>query len=467
MEARDFGCPRVPNVKQGGVDMKNMISILALFAAVAVQAGTTVVVQSVTGDVSSGLLTVNYRLSGDSAVITLAGETNDVPVADSAFRRVTGDVNKVVVSGDHEIRWYPDDDFGNGAFAPDEFKAVVKVWPTNSPPDYLVIDLKNNTASYYTCTNVMPGRITDVRYLTDEMVFRRIPAAGVVWRMGSPIGESGRSASYEATRYVKLNADYYLAVFETTQCQAGHLFGVSTGLWKTYNYGIPGGETNLLPHCRFTYNSLRGNAKSYAYWPVNGHDITYTDGFGAARTKYSFAFDYPTEAQWEFACRSGESAAFNNGCELGGNPYDPQLNDTAWHVGNSSNEFSGCAFPHRPGLLRPNRLGLYDMLGNVAEYCLDSYGTVSQNASDASAVVEDPAGPNPDLFATYVYRTLRGGGFASKASDCRSSSRVGIPMGWDASDSIYYNVGTRPEKVTKLYQGSMGVRVCLPAVAVK
>jgi formylglycine-generating enzyme required for sulfatase activity len=107
------------------------------------------------------------------------------------------------------------------------------------------------------------------------------------------------------------------------------------------------------------------------------------------------------------------------------------------------------------------------MLGNVAEYCLDSYGTVSQNASDASAVVEDPAGPNPDLSATYVYRTLRGGGFASKASDCRSSSRVGIPMGWDASDSIYYNVGTRPEKVTKLYQGSMGVRVCLPAVAVK
>ena len=453
--------------------MKNIVLILTFCAAVAVSAGTTVAVKSVSSDPSTGILTVSYSLSGDCAVVTLSAETNGIPVPDVAFRRVTGDVNKVVAAdgGDCEIRWCPDDDFGNGVFASGGFKAVVKAWPTNSPPDYLVLDLKNNAARYYTCTNVMPGCVTDYRYLTDNMVFRRIPAAGVVWRMGSPVGENGRTASNEATRYVKLEKDYYLAVFETTQCQARYLFGKETPLWKSYNYNIPACETNLLPYCRFSYNSLRGNPNNstcaYAYWPVDGHKITYTEGFGAARSKYSFEFDYPTEAQWEFACRAGEPAAFNNGCELVSNPYEPQLDDTAWHIGNSSNAFANCAFPKRPGLLRPNAFGLYDMLGNVWEYCLDCHAAITQNAADALAVVEDPKGPEPDLSATYVFRTLRGGGFASKASDCRSSSRLGIPMGWDASDNIYYNVDVIVEKVKKLYQGSMGVRVCMPAIAVK
>ena len=449
--------------------MKNIIAILSFCAAAAMSAGTTVAVKSISADPSSGMLTVSYSLSGDPAVVTLSAETNGIPVPDAAFRRVTGDANRIVTAADDcEIRWCPDDDFGNEAFASGRFKAVLKVWTTNSPPDYLVLDLKDNAARYYTCTNVMPGCVTDYRYLTDFMVFRRIPAAGVVWRMGSPVGENGRAASYEATRYVKLDKDYYLAVFETTQCQARHLFGKETSLWKSYSYNIPGCETNLLPYCRFSYNSLRGNPNSsYSYWPDNGHQITYEEGFGAARSKYSFEFDYPTEAQWEFACRAGEPAAFNNGCELLSNPYEPQLDDTAWHVGNSSNVFANCAFPKRPGLLRPNAFGLYDMLGNVWEYCLDCHAGISQNTADASEVAENPKGPAPDLSATYVYRTLRGGGFASKASDCRSSSRLGIPMGWDASDGIYYNVGVAVEKMKKLYQGSMGVRVCMPAIAVK
>ena len=177
--------------------MKNIIAILSFCAAAAMSAGTTVAVKSISADPSSGMLTVSYSLSGDPAVVTLSAETNGIPVPDAAFRRVTGDANRIVTAADDcEIRWCPDDDFGNEAFASGRFKAVLKVWTTNSPPDYLVLDFKDNAARYYTCTNVMPGCVTDYRYLTDFMVFRRIPAAGVVWRMGSPVGENCRAASY-------------------------------------------------------------------------------------------------------------------------------------------------------------------------------------------------------------------------------------------------------------------------------
>ena len=99
--------------------MKNIVLILTFCAAVAVSAGTTVAVKSVSSDPSTGILTVSYSLSGDCAVVTLSAETNGIPIPDAAFRRVTGDVNKVVAAdgGDCEIRWCPDDDFGNGVFA--------------------------------------------------------------------------------------------------------------------------------------------------------------------------------------------------------------------------------------------------------------------------------------------------------------------------------------------------------------
>jgi formylglycine-generating enzyme required for sulfatase activity len=92
----------------------------------------------------------------------------------------------------------------------------------------------------------------------------------------------------------------------------------------------------------------------------------------------------PTEAEWEFACRAGTTG-----------PRYGALDDIAWHRGNSGGH------AHEVGLKQPNAWGLYDMLGNVFEWCWDVY--------------------DPQVYGTY--RVLRGGGWFDEPWSCRASVR--------------------------------------------
>jgi formylglycine-generating enzyme required for sulfatase activity len=115
----------------------------------------------------------------------------------------------------------------------------------------------------------------------------------------------------------------------------------------------------------------------------------------------------PTEAEWEFACRAGSRSAFYSGdikelyCEV-----DAQLDAVGWYCGNSERK------PHPVAQKRPNAWGLFDMLGNVNEWCSDWYGPYPEGTPT------DPAGPD---FGTA--RVVRGGSWFSSAKDCRSASR--------------------------------------------
>ena len=111
----------------------------------------------------------------------------------------------------------------------------------------------------------------------------------------------------------------------------------------------------------------------------------------------------PTEAEWEFAARSGYSVNKYTGTE-----DDTKLNNTIWYEGNSN------ATTHQVGKLKPNNTtsAIYDMSGNIGEWCQDWYGDYTPET------VENPMGPH-----TGEFRVVRGGGWGSIASECRVSNR--------------------------------------------
>ena len=112
----------------------------------------------------------------------------------------------------------------------------------------------------------------------------------------------------------------------------------------------------------------------------------------------------PTEAEWEYACRAGSDSAAPAGA----------LAEQAWFKANAAQT------THAVGQKRPNAWGLYDMLGNVSEWCNDRY---SENAYAAPATT-DPCGPDAG-----DERVLRGGNWRSGEDHCRPAARAGEAPG--------------------------------------
>jgi formylglycine-generating enzyme required for sulfatase activity len=115
----------------------------------------------------------------------------------------------------------------------------------------------------------------------------------------------------------------------------------------------------------------------------------------------------PTEAEWEFACRAGTTTKYVTG------DLDDDLSIAAWFGAGAE------SMTHTVGRLQANPFGLYDMHGNVWEWCQDAWDPDYYQQLDKS-VVSDPAGPQP---RTGAHRVIRGGAWMWGASRCRSSYR--------------------------------------------
>ncbi len=107
----------------------------------------------------------------------------------------------------------------------------------------------------------------------------------------------------------------------------------------------------------------------------------------------------PTEAEWEYACRAGSKG-----------PYAGELDEMGWHVGNSDDS------THPVGQKKPNAWGLYDMHGNVREWCQDIYAFEYPEGA-----ATDPTGPKKE--SGDPHRSVRGGSWAGYAFFCRSAAR--------------------------------------------
>ncbi|MGO9107662.1 MAG: formylglycine-generating enzyme family protein [Thermoguttaceae bacterium] len=133
-------------------------------------------------------------------------------------------------------------------------------------------------------------------------------------------------------------------------------------------------------------------------------------------------FELPTEAQWEYACRAGSNTRYCFGSD------ESELGEYAWYAANSDGK------THPVGQKKPNAWGLYDMHGNVREWCQDWY----DSGYYAGSLRDDPKGP-----ATGLYRVDRGGSWRSPAWECRSASR-GFYEPSDRHGSLGFRVSLVP-----------------------
>lgn len=220
----------------------------------------------------------------------------------------------------------------------------------------------------------------------------RIPAG--TFTMGSPMEEVGRLAN-ETPHEVTLTKSYFLGVYEVTQDQYEKVMGSNP-------------------------NGFRGskNPKETAVEDVSWTKaVSFCKRLSEIPEEKAAGREYrlPTEAEWEYACRAGSTTSYSFG------ETAESLGAYAWFKGNSGSKI------HRVGEKQANRWGLYDMHGNVWEWCEDRFEIYPTGAST------DPKGPSEGSFRVY-----RGGCWYHGAGGCRSASRYeNLP------DNRLYNQGFR------------------------
>ncbi|MBI4660582.1 MAG: formylglycine-generating enzyme family protein [Verrucomicrobia bacterium] len=200
--------------------------------------------------------------------------------------------------------------------------------------------------------------------------------------MGSPPDEIDRGLDETLQAKVTIRHGFWMARFEVTQSQYQAVMGTNPS--------------------HFTGDSKRPVEK------VSWHDaVSYCTKLTAMEQEASrlpdgYAYRLPTEAEWEYACRAGTTTRFSFGDDSG---Y-ARLDDHAWFTGNSGST------THPVGLKRPNPWGLYDMHGNVWEWCLDHWSSSGSNERPEIATRRESA-----------LRAARGGSWLYDGRFCRSANR--------------------------------------------
>ena len=357
-------------------------------------------------------VTIDYTLEGEPAIVTIDILTNDVSVGGACLQTLTGDVNKRVGTGARKAYWQPHKEIPDAIVAAGGTRAVVTAWATSAPPDYMAVSLvATNTVRYYVDKYAVIGGDTNDIYKTDWMLFRKIPAAGVKYRMGSPETETGRNAAREAAHIVELTYDYYLAVYELTQRQ---YINIHTGKVSTSFFKVTSDFPMRPVECT-TFDSIRGSASGGYNWPANGHSVNPKSTLGLLRTRTGngLVFDLPTEAQWEYACRAGSGTAYGFSDSFGNDRTHIRSYLIGGTDGGNSNQTAAQGGSGIVGSLLPNAWGLYDMLGNVSEACLDWY--------EGNNTTCDPElGPSTSSSAR---RVRRGGAWNNGYVEVRSAFR--------------------------------------------
>ena len=379
--------------------MKRISAILLAAGLVSSACAATPVISDVvlTQDPATRLVTVTYTLSGADAIVTPDILTNGVSIGEANIRTVAGDVFRKVKAGkSRRFTWRPDYDWDGQLFAA---KAKLTAWPENDPPDWLVASLcVASNVQYYVCKEQLPWAVTSMVYKTRHLLMRRIRACGVPFTMGSISVETGRDSGREALHTAILTNDFYIGVYECTQQQYQFVTGsrpASSGYggtdaemrWYTYPASFVGTD------------ALRGAVSDGIDWPSTGHKVKANSFFDKLRKQTGIEFDLPVEAQWEFAARAGCPFGLYNGYNLNNQKQDPHLDEIAWWTSNCVRTATGALTTQPVGLKKPNAFGLYDMLGNTCETCLDYY-------------IANPTSCDPNIGPTTPSSRQRRGGCA-------------------------------------------------------
>jgi formylglycine-generating enzyme required for sulfatase activity len=219
------------------------------------------------------------------------------------------------------------------------------------------------------------GHVIEVALPQETVIqFCSIPAGS--FTMGSPEDEEGRVDGEEDQAKVVLTKTFWLAKTPLTQRQWEAVVGTNPSEFKGPD----------LPVENVSWNEAQAFINK-----INEQEILPS----------GWKFALPTEAQWEYACRAGEHGSYSGG----------KMEEVGWCEENSAEQ------THEVGQKKPNHWGLYDMHGNVWEWCADWYENRLKGGTD-------PAGPSSGIF-----RVRRGGAWCTNASFCRAARRFGNSPG--------------------------------------
>ena len=311
-----------------------------------------------------------------------------------------------------------------------QYQLVSVAHGTQPSKDYLVIDLSGGPQApeYPMFESTIAPNLEDDACRTNLLWLRRINKGA--FTMGSLDGEQlsrtqdgGRfpHRRNEMPHQVELTQTYYIGVYEVTQKQYELVMG-----------GNPSKHLgDMRPVEQVSYDDLRGSSGKQA-WPTFGHSVDSVTFFGKLRAKTGLVFDLPTEAQWEYACRAGTTTALNSGKNLTAVDECPNMAEVGRYRRNCSDGKGGYSEHTKVGSYLPNAWGLYDMHGNVWEWCLDWYSDY------LLAPQTNPEGPDSSIC---THRVVRGGSWKyNYAQNCRSAIRDDIYFPSDRSDDGGFRV---------------------------
>ena len=335
----------------------------------------------------NGKVDVTYEAVGDMVeglllqvtATDLATGSNHVASASA----LSGDTNTMM--GVHHVVW----DLEAQGLALKSDNVVFSVAHVVTNPLYCVIDLSGGPNAESYPVSYLPdapfGGWSD-RYKTDKLVLRRI--------------EPGPIPTHDAA----ITKPYYIGVFGVTQRQYELVMDDRPSYFSNELYYA------TRPVEQVSYDMIRGSSLGSG-WPSSSA-VDMSSFLGRLRAKTGVdGFDLPTEAQWEYACRAGTATDYNSGKNYTSTQYDDAMAEVGRYGGNSGQDYSENCTPEsgtaKVGSYLPNAWGVYDMHGNLWEWCLDWRGD--------SLSGDDPVGAS-----TGIGRMLRGGFWRSAASACSS-----------------------------------------------
>lgn len=379
--------------------MKHLLPMAVLLAGASAWAAPSVTIDRVQQRYPwNGMVDIDYTVSdiANPDVYEI-----DLDVTDATGRlwdTVTLLAKPDTTVGSHRLTWNSAADNAQFLARQATFKLNLRQVSVATDGDYMVIDLSRGTdAPVYNVTYLSDiadptNYFNTTEYKTTKIVLKRIKA-GSYW-MGSPDGGEAFGKTNEKYHYVTLTNDFYVGMFLLTGGQYVR---------------VVGGE---MPEWTAEEKALTGN--------IGGCDaLAKEDGFLArlnARARNALnpivRFGFPTESQWEYACRAGTT--------------------TTWFFGEDSSLLSNYAYfdnatPPRVGAKAPNPWCLWDVYGTVQEYTQDTLD------DKFNMDYPDTTEENPDVEPLRVKgggnRAMRGGASWNDAAACRSAFRASSTSG--------------------------------------